>query len=250
MKKAWFNYWNGAYKGDESTFYQGCDNKLIQHIEASTHIIYKEFNSYIKKNNKLFGEHFALDMQEDGGWSTICFKTWGIDVPSNKKSCPSISTLLDNNPEILSFSINKLKAGKRIKAHTGNTDAIWRFHVGLSIPDGLPSCGFKVKGISTPWEQGKAFGFCDAYEHEAWNLTNSDRIIICFDIIKTEFITQKKTISLKVRSFLILHYIATLLPVLQKLPKFIQRFFYSSIYALVWIIYPIQKKFGVLKSHD
>ena len=75
------------------------------------------------------------------------------------------------------FSI--LEANTRIPAHTGVTNTRLTVHLPLIVP---PDCGFRVGGTTREWVPGKAWVFDDTIEHEAWNLSDTPRAILIFDI--------------------------------------------------------------------
>lgn len=75
------------------------------------------------------------------------------------------------------FSI--LDANTRIPAHTGITNTRCTVHLPLVIP---PNCGFRVGATTREWVPGCAWVFDDTIEHEAWNLSDTPRAILIFDI--------------------------------------------------------------------
>lgn len=75
------------------------------------------------------------------------------------------------------FSI--LKAGAHIPAHTGVTNTRAIVHLPLIVPDG---CDFRVGGETRPWREGEAFVFDDTINHEAWNRSDQDRVVLIFDV--------------------------------------------------------------------
>jgi aspartyl/asparaginyl beta-hydroxylase (cupin superfamily) len=75
------------------------------------------------------------------------------------------------------FSI--LDANTKIPAHTGVTNTRLTVHLPLIVP---PGCGFRVGGTTREWVPGKAWVFDDTIEHEAWNLSDTPRAILIFDI--------------------------------------------------------------------
>jgi aspartyl/asparaginyl beta-hydroxylase (cupin superfamily)/Flp pilus assembly protein TadD len=75
------------------------------------------------------------------------------------------------------FSI--LDPNTRIPAHTGITNTRCTVHLPLVVP---PHCGFRVGATTREWLPGKAWVFDDTIEHEAWNLSDTPRAILIFDI--------------------------------------------------------------------
>eukprot|EP00587_Corethron_hystrix_P007462 CAMPEP_0113297864 /NCGR_PEP_ID=MMETSP0010_2-20120614/548_1 /TAXON_ID=216773 ORGANISM="Corethron hystrix, Strain 308" /NCGR_SAMPLE_ID=MMETSP0010_2 /ASSEMBLY_ACC=CAM_ASM_000155 /LENGTH=249 /DNA_ID=CAMNT_0000150823 /DNA_START=288 /DNA_END=1037 /DNA_ORIENTATION=- /assembly_acc=CAM_ASM_000155 len=74
-----------------------------------------------------------------------------------------------------------------IKPHCGPMNLRLRIHLPLLVPRNSEgnlnaSCGIRVGGQVREWEEGKAIVLDDAYEHEVWNKTSGERVILLFDI--------------------------------------------------------------------
>ena len=52
-------------------------------------------------------------------------------------------------------------------------------HLPLIVP---PGCGFRVGNEVREWVEGKLLVFDDTIEHEAWNDSGEDRVVLIFDI--------------------------------------------------------------------
>ena len=92
----------------------------------------------------------------------------------------------------------------------------------MEIPDTIPQCGFRVKNEWRSWEEGKLLVFVDANNHEAINLTNKDRFIFLFDVIRPEFISKRNYISSTVLTSLFLQKRVEGFPFLYKSPLWTQ----------------------------
>ena len=82
-----------------------------------------------------------------------------------------------------------LKAGARIAPHTGMFNVRLVCHLPLIVP---PGCRFRVGNEVREWEEGKLFIFDDTIEHEAWNDSNEDRVVLIFDIWRPELSGQER----------------------------------------------------------
>ena len=47
------------------------------------------------------------------------------------------------------------------------------------MPDG---CRFRVGNEERTWRKGEAWVFDDTIEHEAWNRSDQDRVVLIFDV--------------------------------------------------------------------
>lgn len=107
---------------------------------------------------------------------------------------PLTSSLLNKYPQIISASFNLLEPQSTILPHCGDTNAIYRCHLGLDIPAQLPDCGFRVNSEKRSWQNGEWLIFLDAYNHEAWNNSLQARYILVIDVMRDEFIEQKQAV--------------------------------------------------------
>jgi len=82
-----------------------------------------------------------------------------------------------------------LRAGARIAPHTGTHNTRLVCHLPLVVP---PDCRFRVGNEVREWEEGKILIFDDTIEHEAWNDSNQDRMVLIFDIWRPELSEQEK----------------------------------------------------------
>ena len=127
------------------------------------------------------------DLNRSRRWSAYFLWNQGEVHAGHLARCPLTARVLESGsvprPQIVSraptafFSI--LEANTRIPAHTGVTNTRLTVHLPLIVP---PDCGFRVGGTTREWVPGKAWVFDDTIEHEAWNLSDTPRAILIFDI--------------------------------------------------------------------
>ena len=114
-------------------------------------------------------------------WRTFFLYGFGTPLLKNCAQAPFTASLLQKVPnvEISWFSI--LSPGYHIPPHQGVTKGILRAHLGLIIPKDSKSCRIRVDNQIEHWEPGKIFVLDDTYEHEVWNSTEDERVILIFD---------------------------------------------------------------------
>jgi aspartyl/asparaginyl beta-hydroxylase (cupin superfamily) len=118
-------------------------------------------------------------------WSAYFLWNQSDAVPGHIARCPTTARMLETAPRCrvagraptAFFSI--LDPNTRIPAHTGITNTRCTVHLPLVIP---PDCGFRVGSTTREWVPGKAWVFDDTIDHEAWNLSDTPRAILIFDI--------------------------------------------------------------------
>ena len=125
------------------------------------------------------------DLNKSRRWSAYFLWNQSVPQPAHMARCPRTVEVLKKVPQVeierraptAYFSI--LAPGTRIPPHTGvsNTRAI--VHLPLIVPE---KCGFRVGSRTREWIPGQAWVFDDTIEHEAWNLSDSPRAILIFDV--------------------------------------------------------------------
>jgi aspartate beta-hydroxylase len=118
-------------------------------------------------------------------WSAYFLWNQSAAVPDHIARCPVSARMLETVPRCrverraptAFFSI--LDPNTRIPAHTGVTNTRCTVHLPLIVP---PDCGFRVGATTREWVPGQAWVFDDTIEHEAWNLSDTPRAILIFDI--------------------------------------------------------------------
>ena len=183
--KPWYAH-NGKYDGKYPPYFDlnGLPwyDKLLSDIpKIKDKLLLDELNTK---------QHFDTDRVEGGGWWGEAFLFWGLRNERMIDQGRDLFEYFKDIPGMVSLSVSILKPNTRIKAHTGDTDAIYRLHIPIYIPAQLPECGFTIAGISKPWAENNIIAFCDAHLHEAWNLTDEARVILILDVIQEEFLPQ------------------------------------------------------------
>lgn len=118
-------------------------------------------------------------------WEAFFFYRRGKRFDTNHQRCPETSAVLesldlcriaDQTPEIC-FSL--LKAGSHILPHFGVSNTRTVMHLPLVVP---ADCALHLLGVGEHhWREGELMMFDDTFEHEAWNRSNSHRLILLMD---------------------------------------------------------------------
>ena len=82
---------------------------------------------------------------------------------------------------IMSASVAVFPRNSIIPRHNGY-ETITRIHLPLYVPDG--DIGFCVGEETRSWEVGQCLAFNDIDDHNAWNNTDEDRVVLIVDIRK------------------------------------------------------------------
>lgn len=132
---------------------------------------------------------------ESKDWSALFLSENGRPDERLIARCPRTWEVLQGAPladipgwgPTVMFSL--LKAGARIAAHTGMFNTRLVCHLPLIVP---PGCFFRVGNDVREWQEGKIFIFDDTIEHEAWNDSAEDRVVLIFDIWRPELSAQER----------------------------------------------------------
>jgi len=122
-----------------------------------------------------------------GKWEILLLRVYNIDIPQNVQKFPKLYRLLSTLDDVPTAMISLLKPGAHIAPHCGYYNGVLRYHLGLKIPrtPTPPSrLGIRVGNQWATWAEGSAIMFDDCYEHEVWNDSDSDRIVLFLDVVR------------------------------------------------------------------
>lgn len=147
------------------------------------------FTPYLKtETNRPQGDFHG--MVENPDWSTLYLWQNGAPVSEHVRRCPTIyKAVIDHvplchiGPRAPSVMLSLLRPGAKIPPHTGMLNSRLICHLPLVVP---PDCGFRVGSETIIWHEGKMIAFDDSVEHEAWNNSAYDRLVLIFDIWRPE----------------------------------------------------------------
>jgi aspartyl/asparaginyl beta-hydroxylase (cupin superfamily) len=151
---------------------------FIAALEARAPVIREE---YLRLERDLFAAWPETELYETG-WEVFGFQIFGKRQDLNCLFCPETSRAVEAIPGMVTAGFSRLAPGTTIRPHRGYTDAVLRCHLGLIVP---PDCALKVDGTTVTWEEGRCLLFDDTFEHEAWNHSDQDRIVLLIDIARS-----------------------------------------------------------------
>ncbi|MBA2080168.1 aspartyl/asparaginyl beta-hydroxylase domain-containing protein [Rhodanobacter sp. PCA2] len=117
-------------------------------------------------------------------WDAYFFYRHGQRYDAHCEACPRttamiermpLSRIRDHGPETL-FSV--LRPGTHILPHRGVTNTRLVTHLPLIVP---ADCALNVGGEIHEWQEGRCVTFDDTFEHEAWNRSDSTRVVLIMD---------------------------------------------------------------------
>jgi aspartate beta-hydroxylase len=167
----------------------------LSRIEQATDDIRTELLALLKGAREEFSPYLThasdeplnqwKELNQSRRWSALFLFKDGERYEANIARCPKTVAALEAAPVVAiphrgpTSLFSLLEPKTRIPPHTGTTNIRLTVHVPLIVP---PNCGFRVGTQVREWHPGTALVFDDTIEHEAWNDSDEDRVILIFDI--------------------------------------------------------------------
>jgi aspartyl/asparaginyl beta-hydroxylase (cupin superfamily) len=188
-------------------FFDPDEFSWVSAVEAETEVIRHElvallndrgtddFRAYIQTAQETVRFDANKSLVDDKDWSALFLCENGATVAKVLDRCPRTWSAIQAAPLLhipgrgptAMFSL--LKAGARIAPHTGMFNTRLVCHLPLIVP---PGCRFRVSNEVREWEAGKLMIFDDTIEHEAWNDSAEDRVVLIFDIWRPELSERER----------------------------------------------------------
>lgn len=121
-------------------------------------------------------------LYDGDAWKAFALYAFGSKVEANCRLCPETTRLVEAVPGMLTAGFSRLEPGAHIRPHTGLDRGVYRCHLGLKVP---PDCGLRVGGETRSWRERECLVFDDTREHEAWNRSEAERVVLLVDFART-----------------------------------------------------------------
>lgn len=175
---------NYAWRADFETHYPAMRKEALDLLGSEA-----DFRPYIQ-TNKQRPQGDVHGMLENPDWSTYFLWENGGAVEEHVAHCPkTFAATMENvplchiGPRAPSVMLSLLRPGAHIPPHTGMVNCRYICHLPLVVPE---NCGFRVGETTIEWNEGKLIAFDDTVQHEAWNRSNENRLVLIFDIWRPE----------------------------------------------------------------
>ena len=120
----------------------------------------------------------------DDRWKAFFLHGFGHRSESNCARCPQTARALARIPGLVTAFFSILSPGKHIPKHRGVYKGLLRVHLGLRVPAAAERCRMEIDGTTLHWKVGEAFVFDDTYQHEVWNDTDEERVVLIVDVFR------------------------------------------------------------------
>jgi aspartate beta-hydroxylase len=176
-------------------FFDRADFPWIASVEAATADIRQELLQLLEAAREDFAPYVNhepgaplnqwRDLNNSRRWSALFLYKDGEPQQKHIERCPRTVAALAHAPQVdipkrgPTAFFSRLEPKTYIPAHTGSSNTRLTVHIPLIVP---PACRFRVGGSVREWQVGTAFLFDDTIEHEAWNDSDEQRVVLIFDI--------------------------------------------------------------------
>lgn len=119
-----------------------------------------------------------------GDWDVAFLYERGRRHAEVCEACPVTARGVESHPTIRTSAgliyASRMRASTHIEAHRGPTNIRVRCHLAIKVPEG--DCAIRVGDQTRRWQEGRCLVFDDFFEHEAWNHSNGDRLVLIVDL--------------------------------------------------------------------
>ncbi len=164
---------------------------FLSDIENQWQLIRDELDQYLAKQTEQAYTPYPITIPYSNEWKLL-----GIyQSQSNSSGIPNLDEQMARNlaffpktgalvkaiPGIIHAGFSKITPGTHIRPHKENYGNKLRCHLGIKVPD-ESDCAFMVAGKTKHWHEGDCLVFDGNSFHEAWNYTNTSRIVLLIDL--------------------------------------------------------------------
>eukprot|EP00750_Incisomonas_marina_P015133 INCI18091.1.p1 GENE.INCI18091.1~~INCI18091.1.p1 ORF type:complete len:257 (-),score=19.86 INCI18091.1:365-1135(-) len=177
-----------------------CFAPWVREVEAHSEAISAEYHSLVARED-VKSDYEVTDTEHklhNGTWDWYSYVLKGKRQSGFADACPTTAGVLDSIEDLstgLPFDyafFSRLKPGSDIAAHCGSANLRIRCHFAIEVPSDEPAashrpdpragtCRIRVGNETKSWQEGKCIVFDDSYDHEVWNHTSRERVVLLFD---------------------------------------------------------------------
>jgi aspartate beta-hydroxylase len=165
---------------DSQPWYDPQDFPLVNYLESNfgairDEILALEASRFHRESERI---------KRSGEWDVAFLYERGRRRDEVCDACPVTTVGIESYSTMRTVTgliyVSRMRAGTHIQAHRGPTNLRLRCHLAVRVPDG--DCAIRVGEQTRHWSEGRCLVFDDYFEHEAWNHTDDDRIVLIVDL--------------------------------------------------------------------
>jgi len=170
---------------DNKPFAETTEFPHLLEIEKNWRQILAEVETVLQQRDAIPGfQEISPDQKKlatGTNWRTFFLYGFGTPFAKNSRQAPETTRLIEHAEKLQTAWFSILAPGYHIPHHRGVTKGILRYHLGLIIPKDHEKCRIRVGEEIRPWRQGQGFVIDDTFDHEVWNDTPEERVILIVD---------------------------------------------------------------------
>lgn len=123
----------------------------------------------------------AADGYDERGWRWFGLYGGAEDHAERRARCPAAARACAAVPGMRNAGLSLFLPGTHLYPHAGELNGVLRCHLPLIVPDGDVAIRFGTNegGWDTRrWQPGRCMVFDDTCEHEAWNRSEQNRVVL------------------------------------------------------------------------
>jgi len=171
------------------TFFNNDDFAWTQILEDNWAAIRNELDEVVLKHRERLPNFQEISEDQtaitnDDDWKTFFLYGFGHKAEKNAARCPKTTEIIEQIPGMKTGFFSILSPGKHIPSHRGPYKGVIRVHLGLKVPGPKEQCRIRVGNDYRHWEEGEVMLFDDTHDHEVWNDTDGERVVLFLDVVR------------------------------------------------------------------
>ena len=154
---------------------------------TNTPIFTKMTNDQILKRmieNKCCLDDYISNTSGNPSWKLFGLFLYGKPIETNVNICPQTVNILRQCDGVVNAGFSCLEPGVITELHRDFNHDVLRCHIPIYVPHG--DTAIQINEEIKRWNDNEYFIFDDTYDHQAWNYTKENRIVLIIDIVKNK----------------------------------------------------------------
>ncbi len=172
--------------GDQPLF-EAADFAWTRDLEQGFPAIRRELEQVLRERERVPGfSEVSPDqahLTRGNDWKTYFLYAYGYKAEKNCAACPETARLVASVPGMKTAFFSIMGGKTHVPAHRGPYKGLLRYHLGLMVPE-PDKCRIRVADQVVSWREGQSLVFDDTYEHEVWNDSAQDRVVLFLDVLR------------------------------------------------------------------
>jgi ornithine lipid ester-linked acyl 2-hydroxylase len=179
------------FRDGHKTFFDSSLFPWVRKVEAEWMAVRRELDMLLVHREEIPNFQDISEKQKvltaGEQWKMFYLYAYGEKAEENCARCPDTVKVLQHIPGMKTAMFSILAPKKHIPEHRGMYKGVLRYHLGLIIPGPPGSCRIRVGNDIQTWAEGKSLIFDDSHPHEAWNDSDSYRVVLFIDFVRPVF---------------------------------------------------------------